>query len=191
MTVPSTPQQVCRTLARSRLASRVPAAAVTLTEGIVASQRAVLQHLVDRIDLHDDHIDIAVRLSALAPEDDTLHLLSFPVERLRRGQVVKLILPGSDPVSTNYDSRLVGLIVEAHVVRKMVLEQTGSLAQIAERLGKCRGNLADMIRISYLAPDIVTAIMEGRQPPSLKRKTLMANQLSLDWSEQRRQLGFP
>ena len=166
------------------------AAAVTLAEGIAASQRAVLQHLIERIDLHDDHIDIAVRLSALAPEIDALHLLSLPVERLRRGQVVKLIFPGSETVSTNCDSRLVGLIVEAHAVRKTVLEQTGSLAQIAERLGKCRGNLADMMRISYLAPDIVTAVLEGRQPASLKRKTLMVMQLSLDWSEQRRQLGF-
>ena len=166
------------------------AAAVTLTEGIVASQRAVLQHLVERIDLHDDHIDVAVRMSALVPQDDTLHLLSFPVARLRRGQVVKLIFPGSETVATNCDSRLVGLVAEAHTVRKMVLEQTGSLAQIAVRLGKCRGHLADMMRISYLAPDIVTAIIEGRQPASLKRKTLVATQLSLDWSEQRRQLGF-
>ena len=86
--------------------------------------------------------------------------------------------------------RLVGLVAEAHAVRRAVLEQTGSLAQIATRLGKCRGHLADMMRISYLAPDIVDAIVAGRQPASLKRKTLMASQLSLDWAEQRRQLGF-
>ena len=169
---------------------RAGAAAVSLGEGIGASQRAVLQEIVERIDLHDEHVDIALRLSALAPGKDTLHHLSFPVQRIRRGQVVKLIFPGSEPDTTNRDSRLVGLIAEAHAVRKTVLEQTGSLAQIAARLGKCRGSLADMIRISYLAPDIVTAIMEGRQPASLKRKTLMATSLSLDWSEQRRQLGF-
>ena len=66
-----------------------------------------------------------------------------------------------------------------------------SLAEeIAARLGKCRGHLADKMRISYLAPDIVAGIVEGRQPVSLKRKTLMATPLSLDWPEQRRQLGF-
>ncbi len=112
------------------------------------------------------------------------------MQRLRRGQVVKLILPGSEPDTTNRDSRLVGLIAEAHALQKTVLGQTGSMAQIAGKLGKCRGSLADMIRISYLAPDIVTAIMEGRQPASLKRKKLMATPLSLDWSEQRQQLGF-
>ncbi len=165
-------------------------AAASLDEGIAASQRAVLQDLVERIDLHDDHVCIEVRLSTLAPEIDTLHILSFPVQRIRRGHVVKLIIPGSESDLTNRDARLVGLIAEAQVVRKAVLEQAGSLAQIAARLGKCRGHLADMMRISYLAPDIVTAIIEGRQPASLKRKTIMATSLSLDWSEQRRQLGF-
>ena len=109
---------------------------------------------------------------------------------MRRGQVVKLILPDSEPDITNRDSRLIGLIAEAHAVQKTVLAQTGSLAQIASRLDKCRGSLADMMRISYLTPDIVSAIMEGRQPASLKRKTLMATPLSLDWSQQRQQLGF-
>jgi DNA invertase Pin-like site-specific DNA recombinase len=169
---------------------RAAAAANILSGGIAEEQRLVLQQQIGRIDLYDDHIDIAVRMSELAPEVAGPHLLSFPVERLRRGQVIKLVFPGPEPVTTNKDHRLIGLIAEAHAVRRTVLEQSGSLVQIAERLGKCRGNLADMIRISYLAPDVVTAIMEGRQPPSLKRKALMKNQLPLDWSEQRRQLGL-
>jgi DNA invertase Pin-like site-specific DNA recombinase len=169
---------------------RASAAADLLGNGSAADQRAVLQDIVERIDLHDDHVDMALRLSPLAPEAESIHHLSFPVQRARRGHVVKLIFPGSEPDTTNRDSRLIGLIAEAHTLRKTVLAQTGSLAQIATRLGKCRGSLADMMRVSYLAPDIVTAIMEGRQPASLKRKTLMATPLSLDWSEQRQQLGF-
>ena len=165
-------------------------AAASLGEGIAASQRAVLQDIIERIDLHDDHVDVALFLSPLAPGVDANHHLCFPVQRLRRGQVVKLILPGSEPDITNRDNRLVGLVAEAHAVRKAVFEHNGSLAQIAAQLGKCRGHLADMMRISYLAPDIVAAIVEGRQPASLKRKTLMATPLSLDWSEQRQQLGF-
>ena len=169
---------------------RAGATVDALGKGIAASQRAVLQDIVERIDLHDDHVAIALRLSALVPGVESIHHLSFPVQRMRRGQVVKLILPGSEPDTTNRDSRLVGLIAEAHAVQRTVLAQTGSLAQIASRLGKCRGNLADMMRISYLAPDIVAAIMEGRQPATVKRKTLMATPLSLDWAEQRQQLGF-
>lgn len=169
---------------------RARAAADGLVVAIAENQRRVIEQLVQRIDLHNDHVEIAVRLSALAADVDTFHLLSFPVERLRRGQTVKLLIPGSEPVTPNRDDRLVGLVAESHAARKAVFEYTGSMLQIAQRLGKCRGQLADMMRISYLAPDIVTAIIEGRQPASLKRKTLMAAKLSLDWSEQRRQLGF-
>ncbi|MGD9710812.1 MAG: recombinase family protein [Thermomicrobiales bacterium] len=165
-------------------------AAASLGDENATGQRAVLQDIIARIDLHDDHVDVTLRLSELAPGIEAQHQISFPVQRMRRGQVVKLVLPDSEPITTNRDDRLVGLLAEAHAVRKSVLEQTGSLAQIAARLGKCRGHLADMIRISYLAPDIVAAIVDGRQPTSLKRKSLMAARLSLDWSEQRRQLGF-
>ena len=169
---------------------RASAAAVSLRSGMVVSQRDALKEFVKRIDLHDDHVDIALDLSSLAPDAQASHHLSFPVQRMRRGQVVKLILPGSEPDTIRRDSRLIALVAEAHALQKTVLAQTGSLAQIAARLGKCRGSLADMMRISYLAPDIVTAIVEGRQPATLKRKTLVATALSLDWSEQRRQLGF-
>jgi site-specific DNA recombinase len=51
-----------------------------------------------------------------------------------------------------------------------------------------RGRLA---RLSYLAPDIIAAIIEGRQPPSLNgRRLLRAASLPFDWQAQRRDLGF-
>jgi len=43
--------------------------------------------------------------------------------------------------------------------------------------------------LAFLAPDIIQAIYEGRQPPGLKIKRLCA-QLPFDWAEQRRVLGF-
>jgi hypothetical protein len=160
-------------------------AAGSLGEGIAASQRDVLQNIVERIDLPDDYLDIVMRLSQLAPGLTMAHLPSTPVQRLRRGQTVKLILSGSEPSTRNRDrdSRQVALVAEAHLVRKAALEQRGSLAQIYALS-------TDMMRISYLAPDIVAAIMDGRQPTSLKRKTLMATSLSSDWTERRRQPGF-
>jgi len=45
---------------------------------------------------------------------------------------------------------------------------------------------------SWLAPDITTAIVNGRQPQQLSAKTLMrkASRLPADWTEQRTLLGF-
>jgi hypothetical protein len=169
---------------------RAYAAAETLAVSNAEDLREELRRLIARVDLHDNHIDISVHLTALIPGSDHIHMLSSPIERLRRGHVIKLVLPGSEPATTNTDSNLIDLLAEAHAARQAVLEGKGSLAQIAARLGRCRGHLADRMRQSYLAPDIVTAILEGRQPVSLTRKKFLATPLSPDWEEQRRQFGF-
>jgi hypothetical protein len=48
------------------------------------------------------------------------------------------------------------------------------------------------LRFELLAPDITTAIVNGRQPQQLNAMTLMrrASRLPADWAEQRTQLGF-
>jgi site-specific DNA recombinase len=38
---------------------------------------------------------------------------------------------------------------------------------MTERLGITKGRLASLIRLSYLAPDIVRALLDGRQPIEL------------------------
>ena len=50
---------------------------------------------------------------------------------------------------------------------------------------------ARLLRLNYLAPDIVIAILNGRQPVGLTARKLMADtRLPLEWSEQRTALGF-
>jgi site-specific DNA recombinase len=45
--------------------------------------------------------------------------------------------------------------------------------------------------VNYLAPDILTAMMDGTQPPELTRRTLIDANLPLDWALQRKLFGFP
>ena len=50
-----------------------------------------------------------------------------------------------------------------------------------------------MMKIAKLAcldPDIVTAIVDGRQPLKLTPANLLATELPLAWAEQKRMLGF-
>jgi hypothetical protein len=52
-------------------------------------------------------------------------------------------------------------------------------------------HLWQLIRIGWLAPDIVSAIIDGRQPIGLTgRRLLRALNLPIDWAEQRAFLGF-
>jgi len=48
------------------------------------------------------------------------------------------------------------------------------------------------LRLPSLAPDITTAIINGKNPPQLTAKKLMrlVLEIPVDWSEQRKLLGF-
>jgi site-specific DNA recombinase len=48
-----------------------------------------------------------------------------------------------------------------------------------------------MVRLSFLAPDITCAILQGDQPAELNARKLMADTcVPIDWDAQRIRLGF-
>ena len=52
-------------------------------------------------------------------------------------------------------------------------------------------HLGDMLRLSFLAPDMTQAILHGRRPADLTARKLMADtRAPIDWHEQRAGLGF-
>jgi hypothetical protein len=68
---------------------------------------------------------------------------------------------------------------------------TVTLAEIARDEGVVPSYVTRMLRLAYLAPDIVAAIVDGRQPPELTARRLMDDtRLPLEWTEQRKALGF-
>ena len=113
--------------------------------------------------------------------------------RVRRGHEIRLIIPPTSdaPIPTNRDQKLVALVAEARAAAKLVLANPDkSIAKLAEEHGRCRTRLAKLAALTCIAPDIVTAIVEGRQPPSLDARALLAADLPLDWHGQRVTLGF-
>jgi site-specific DNA recombinase len=54
------------------------------------------------------------------------------------------------------------------------------------------GYISRLLRLSSLAPDIITAIINGKNPPQLTAKKLMRLSLEIpvDWTAQRKLLGF-
>ena len=62
-------------------------------------------------------------------------------------------------------------------------------ADIAQRFGLSDAHVRRLLRFAYLAPDIVEAIVEGRQPRILTVKLLLKG-IPLDWADQRAAFGF-
>ncbi len=61
-------------------------------------------------------------------------------------------------------------------------------AEIAQRFGLSDPHVRRLLRFAYLAPDIVEAIVQGRQPRSVTVRLLLRG-LPLAWSDQRAAFG--
>jgi site-specific DNA recombinase len=117
--------------------------------------------------------------------------LAAPAELKRTGKEMKFIVDGDTKVRTA-DPSLTRLIVRAHRLMRRLAENPGStLEDIASRENIGGPYAARLLRLNHVAPDIVAAILDGKQPDDLTANKLMADtRLPLDWCAQRAVLGF-
>ena len=64
-----------------------------------------------------------------------------------------------------------------------------SITDLAEQEGVTDAYVCRLLPLTCLAPDIVEAILDGRQPKGLRLAEMLGNG-PLDWEEQRRAFGF-
>jgi hypothetical protein len=155
--------------------------------------------LIRQITLTRNEATISLHTSALftlaqvpMPADRLADItVSAPYQLVRRSREVRLAVtpPSGEPVP---DPTLVKLIVKAHAARQALFAAQGaSLAEVARTQGHDPGYFAVLVKLAYLAPNIIDAILAGRQPRRLDRQTLARiRQLPTEWDAQRRTLGF-
>ena len=129
------------------------------------------------------------------PEDWNRHpereLLTLPASVLRMKRSLSLPAVRSDERRTP-DYRLKNLLIRARKARLLLEdERSVSIATIAREVRCGPTQFARLIRINYLAPDIVASILDGRQPKTLTSRTLLNCDLPMDWALQRQLLGMP
>jgi len=104
-----------------------------------------------------------------------------------------MLIAGTDPFATaKPDARLVKLLIKARRFNTTLLESDSvPFAALAKRQGVSPSYFTRLVRLSYLAPDITEAILDGRQPRDLTADKLLAHsRLPLGWRKQRAVLGF-
>jgi lambda repressor-like predicted transcriptional regulator len=103
-----------------------------------------------------------------------------------------LIDGGGGNSRRNPDHSLHRLLARAYRYNDMAMRSDGkTMRQLAAEAGVVRSYFTRILRLSFLAPDIVKAILCDRHPIELTAKRL-ANELRLPiaWDEQRALLGF-
>jgi len=151
----------------------------------VARKHAVLAALIERIEVRLDQIDIRLRpqrLSALLDAaisqgvtDDETEILSVPIRLRRAGREIRMVIDGTDPFdAAKPDARLIKLLLRARRFNATLAHSDGvHFAALAQREGVSRSYFTRLVRLSYLAPDITQAILDGRQPRDLTAEKLL------------------
>ncbi len=121
--------------------------------------------------------------------------IEIPMTFKKRGGRKVIVLPdgshGHPSPAATIDNAMVKAIARAFRWRKLLENGTYScIDDIAKGERICPSFVGKVFRLSLLAPDIVDAILDGRQPAHLTLKDLMAP-FPAEWEEQRQVLMIP
>jgi hypothetical protein len=150
--------------------------------------------VIERIDAQKDHLRISANLSVLAePDADNNPILAvFDVQFQKRqnGRAKPVVIAANE--APQQDPDLIAMVADAKRWTRELLEgKASSVQQITEREGLRSGAVRLILPLAWLAPDISSAIRNGRQPQHLTAKTLRTlPELPTDWVKQRQILGF-
>ena len=179
------------------LAGRWPGLAPT-------EKRAVLMTLVDRIDLMRETLEIRI-LPARLPtvlhdrqelqdrkrtteENEPAVTFTVPARLKRAGMETRLLIDGAGGSARKKpDHSLCRLLAQACQYNAMVMHSGGkTMAQLAAEAGVGGSYFTRVLRLSFLAPEVVKAILRDGHPIELTAKRL-ANEIRLPivWTEQR------
>ena len=160
-----------------------------------ARQRAFLTALIERIDVgpirstyssgrHGSaRSSMSLRHCPSASDDET-QILSVPIRLRRAGRVITMRIDGADPFATTKPAaRPIKLLIRAHRFNTTLVDgDSMPFAALAKREGVSPSYFTRLVRLSYLAPDITQAILEGGQPRDLTADQLFAHsRLPLVW----------
>ena len=148
----------------------------------------------DRIEIRLSRAKVAAALEAGGrshrPDLDPV-VLSIEAKLRRAGKGKRLVIENGAEAEVN--AGLTAMIAEAFAIRNQLLSGSdASIEAMTERLGMGKGHLTSLVRLSYLGPEIVRALLKGRQPIELTPTRLLrlSKDLPHDWSEQGQFLGF-
>jgi hypothetical protein len=116
------------------------------------------------------------------------------IAQLKRvGMETRLLLEGpSADARRGPDRSLKRLLAHAHRYQAMVMHHSEkTMAALAAEAGVGGPYFSRVLRLSFLAPDVVQTILKDRHPIELNARWLGANtHLPHDWKDQRKFLGF-
>ena len=183
---------------------RLPAlfsAAAAWREGLLSEVEAgaALDALVDRVDLTDTGVRVSLKLPtpervkrSAANTQELIVTRFFPMTIRRRRVEMRLVIEGDRAPAPRADSALLKAVARARQWSEdLLLGRAQSVTEIAQREAVADRYVRRLLRLAFLAPAIVEAIVAGNQPPELTAEALAKRlDLPLFWTAQAQAVGI-
>ena len=114
--------------------------------------------------------------------------VTVPISLKHRNSAT-LIAPTDRPISgpAMQDRALIRAVcITREWRRRLESGEVATTRELARREGLCHRHTGRLLPLAYLAPDLVDAIIEGRQPRTMTLQSLTAEPLPRTWEDQRR-----
>ena len=153
-------------------------------------RQPTIAKLIVSIRFADGRLDVLLKPKALGIETTYPWRWSIAAPPCKPFREAKLRIDSAGK-QAEPDPQLIKLLVDAREANELVLGSPElSLNELGKREGRCRTQLAKYLRLSWLSPRIVEAILTGDQPSDLRRTRLLKCDLPINWRAQEQLLGF-
>ncbi len=139
------------------------------------------------------HIEVGTDARSYISGGQRVTLVPLTIKHRQNRKLLIPPAPDATGAEGGFDAPMIKTLGKAFYWKRLIDEGVyPTTADLARALKVETGWAAEVLRMTMLAPDIVEAIFEGRQPRHLNLHTLRGRQdlLPRDWGEQRRLLGF-
>ncbi len=139
------------------------------------------------------HIEVGTDARSYVSGGQRVTLVPLTIKHRQNRKLLIPPAPDATGAAGGFDAPMIKTLGKAFYWKRLIDEGVyPTTADLARALKVETGWAAEVLRMTMLAPDIVEAIFEGRQPRHLNLHTLRGRQdlLPRDWGEQRRLLGF-
>jgi DNA invertase Pin-like site-specific DNA recombinase len=159
-----------------------------------ASDRDAVRRLVDQVRICPGRIEIHCSTAAIAealvierdPDAPNSIMLECEVRLTRSGKAMRLIQNNGSTVSASHNLALIGLLIKARRWWRILQQGEVDVSSIAQAEGVQASYLTRVVRLAFLAPAVVDAILAGRALPHVDGKLLtLGDGIQPIWAEQR------
>jgi hypothetical protein len=178
--------------------TRGPRIAAELKGKRVENQRHLVRQLLQRVVVETNKLLVSLSWPALSemlgtqpqPTDEDTVVLEVDGRLTRSGRAIRLVEKDGRVARPIVDLKLVKLILKARTWWHRMQQGRGlTVTRLAQDEGVTQSYVTRVLRLAFLSPELIHAIMAGKQPAWLDSGALCrSGSIKLDWELQRQTL---